>query len=100
MLSATTSHSPSGAKSRAGVWLRHPQLIGVCLWAGAHLLVNGDMPSLVLFGGLLLWALAEIVLINRTPWTRPAIIPPLRKEITVPLAALVVYGLAAWVHAA
>lgn len=33
---------------------RHPQLSGVILWAVAHLLVNGDLASMVLFGGLLL----------------------------------------------
>lgn len=37
---------------------RHPFLWGVALWAFAHLLVNGDAASLVLFGGLLGLALA------------------------------------------
>jgi uncharacterized membrane protein len=36
---------------------RHPFLWGVALWAFGHLLVNGDPPSLVLFGSLLLLAL-------------------------------------------
>ncbi len=36
----------SGAQSRLGVRMRHPQLIGFSLWAVAHLLVNGDAPSL------------------------------------------------------
>lgn len=90
----------SGAKSRLGVRFRHPQLTGFALWAFAHLLVNGDLPSLVLFGGLLLWALAEIVAINRaqpawTPSTQPI---PLRKEVTTALAALVVYGIVAMIH--
>lgn len=37
---------------------RHPFLWGVAFWAAAHLLVNGDAASLVLFGSLLLLALA------------------------------------------
>ena len=44
-------------KGRARSWLRHPMLTGVMVWALAHLLVNGDLASLVLFGGLGLWAL-------------------------------------------
>lgn len=56
--------------TRTGVvWLtghlRHPQLTGFKIWCLAHLLVNGDLASLMLFGGLLAWAVVEVVLINR-----------------------------------
>lgn len=37
---------------------RHPFLWGTAIWAGAHLLANGDLASVVLFGSLLLLALA------------------------------------------
>lgn len=47
--------------------LRHPQLVGFSIWAVAHLLVNGDLASLLLFGGLLAWALTEIAVANRSP---------------------------------
>ena len=40
----------------------HPQLIGVALWAVGHLLVNGDLASVILFGGFLLFALVNLVL--------------------------------------
>ena len=36
---------------------RHPFLWGVAIWAGGHLLVNGDTASLILFGSLLILAL-------------------------------------------
>jgi uncharacterized membrane protein len=36
---------------------RHPFLWGVAIWAGGHLLVNGDLASIVLFGALLILAL-------------------------------------------
>lgn len=80
----------SGMKTRATAMTRHPQLIGFSLWAFAHLLVNGDLPSLVLFGGLLAWALAEIVLINRTPWTAPTGPFPARKEAMAAVGAVLV----------
>lgn len=36
--------------------LKHPQLVAVKLWAVAHLITNGDLASVVLFGSFLLWA--------------------------------------------
>ena len=45
--------------------LRHPQMAGTILWAVAHLLTNGDSRSVVLFGGMAIWAVFEIVMINR-----------------------------------
>ena len=45
--------------------IRHPQLAAVKLWALAHLLVNGDSASLLIFGGLLAWAVPEVVIINK-----------------------------------
>lgn len=35
---------------------RHPMMWGIALWAGVHLLVNGDLASLLFFGGFLLTA--------------------------------------------
>ena len=57
--------------------LRHPQLTGVALWGVGHLLANGESRSIVLFGGLTLWAIAEIVVINRRDGARdkPAPVP-------------------------
>lgn len=52
---------------------RHPQLGSVKIWALAHLLVNGDLASIILFGGLLGWAVASLIVINRSegPYQRP-----------------------------
>lgn len=55
----------SGRPSRLRLLVRHPQLTAVALWGGAHLLLNGDSRSLVLFGGLALWSLGEMLAINR-----------------------------------
>ena len=51
--------------------LRHPQMFGTLLWAVSHLLTNGDSRSLSLFGAMAVWAVFEIVMINRRegPWT-------------------------------
>ena len=39
--------------------LKHPMLIGTALWAAIHLSVNGDLASILLFGGFLVWALFD-----------------------------------------
>jgi uncharacterized membrane protein len=36
--------------------LKHPMLVGVKLWAVAHLIANGDLGSIILFGSILAWA--------------------------------------------
>ncbi|WP_372893828.1 NnrU family protein [Rhodosalinus sp.] len=89
----------SGMKTRITAYIRHPQLTAVKTWAIGHLIVNGDLASFVLFGGLLAWAVAEVVLINRQT-ARPAPPPPasMGKEIGAVVGTLVVYGLIAWVH--
>lgn len=45
--------------------IRHPQMTAVLLWSASHLLTNGDSRSVSLFGGFAIWALLEIILINR-----------------------------------
>lgn len=71
---ASGATPPGRPRNGVGTMLRHPQLIGFSIWAVAHLLPNGDLASVVLFGGLLLWALVQIALINRAvpDWTPPA----------------------------
>ena len=44
--------------------VRHPQLTAIKAWSVSHLLVNGDLPSIILFGGLLAWAVISVILIN------------------------------------
>jgi uncharacterized membrane protein len=68
------SSAAKGAKAWPAYKTRHPQLLAVKIWAAAHLLVNGDLASILLFGGLLAWAVGSVILINRAEpnWTAPA----------------------------
>jgi uncharacterized membrane protein len=54
-------------------FIRHPQMTGTILWGVSHLLTNGDTRSVTLFGGLTVWAVLEIVMINRRDgqWKKP-----------------------------
>ncbi|MCB6178516.1 NnrU family protein [Rhodobacter sp. Har01] len=65
MIGAVFLYAADGMRAPIIGKLRHPQLTGFALWALAHLLVNGDLASLILFGGLLAWAVTTIVVINR-----------------------------------
>jgi uncharacterized membrane protein len=87
------------AKVWLGTKLRHPQLAAVAIWAVAHLLVNGDAASLVLFGGLLAWAFGAMALINRAEgtWDVPAQ-ASVKKEITLIVITVVLYSIVAAIH--
>ena len=67
------SSAAKGAKAWPAYKTRHPQLLAVKIWAIAHLLVNGDLASIILFGGLLAWAVGSVILINRAEpnWVAP-----------------------------
>jgi uncharacterized membrane protein len=65
-----SSRAPSDIKQV----IRHPQLAAVKLWAVLHLLANGEVRSVILFGGMLAWAVLEVIFINRRDgaWIKPA----------------------------
>ena len=92
------------AGSQVGAWvagvIRHPQLTAVKLWALAHLLMNCDSASLLLFGSLLVWAVLEVVIINKQDGkhrlSKPQ--PSLPREFAAIAITLLIYGLMAYVH--
>jgi len=75
--------------------IRHPQMSAVVFWGAAHLLTNGDSRSIVLFGGLALWAILEMVFINKRDgrWTRPERVATMKDVIAVIVTAAVFAGL-------
>ncbi|MFP4279521.1 MAG: NnrU family protein [Halochromatium sp.] len=44
---------------------KHPMLLAVKIWAFAHLLANGTLADLLLFGGFLAWAVADRISLKR-----------------------------------
>ena len=56
MIFLVASQVPAGRIKAA---VKHPMLLGVKIWALAHLLVNGDLASVLLFGGFLVWAIVD-----------------------------------------
>ena len=91
--------SPAGAKGRLLNRVRHPMLGGFKLWAFAHLLVNGDLASIVLFGGLLAWAIVEVIVINRSePDWAPSEPGTYSKDAMFFVASIVLLGVVGYVH--
>jgi uncharacterized membrane protein len=60
--------------SRIRTATKHPMLIAIKTWALAHLITNGDLGSLVLFGTFLAFAVYDRISIKRRP--RAAVPPP------------------------
>lgn len=99
MLIAVALFGVGNSKSRLRSAMRHPMLTGVVVWAIAHLLVNGDTASFVLFGWLAIWALAEMALINRAvhsyvPYEGGSV----AGDIRLAVIAVVIYAVIAWIH--
>jgi uncharacterized membrane protein len=45
--------------------LKHPMLVGVKTWAVAHLIANGDLGGILLFGSVLAWAVYDRISLKR-----------------------------------
>lgn len=99
MLVAFFVYGMSATTGRLRGKMRHPQLTAVKIWAFAHLLVNGDLASIILFGGMLAWAVGSVILINRAEpdWQRPE--PgPAKKDIILVVITLVMFTVVAAIH--
>ena len=75
---------------------RHPMLLAVKFWAAAHLLANGTLADVLLFGGFLAWAVADRISVKRrTPAEAhavPAAPPRPANDVIAIVGGLVVYA--------
>jgi uncharacterized membrane protein len=93
-------------------WMRHPLLVAMALWAGAHMVPNGDLAHVLMFGTFALFALLGILMIDRrrkrivgaewltlraetTRWPRPHATSIGMMRIAFSVLA---YGLLVWAH--
>jgi uncharacterized membrane protein len=65
MLPAVIMVAASYIRGRIYTTLKHPMLAGIKLWALAHLLANGDLGSIILFGSFLAWAVFDRISLKR-----------------------------------
>ena len=80
---------------------RHPMLVATKLWAVAHLLANGTLADVLLFGSFLAWAVIDrISMKRRTQRVIPAAPPSKFNDIIAVLFGLVLYtAFVLWLHA-
>jgi uncharacterized membrane protein len=73
---------------------KHPMLAAVKLWATAHLLSNGTLADVLLFGSFLIWAIAvRISLKRRVPPSVPGAPPSRFNDLIAMVLGLGLYGL-------
>lgn len=77
-------------KGRIAPALQHPMLAGVKIWAAAHLLANGEVRSVILFGAFLAYAVIDRIAVKKRGEPVPAA-GPLLNDVTV-----IAVGAAAW----
>ena len=79
---------------------KHPMLIATMLWAFAHLLVNGTLADLLLFGSFLTWAVVDrISMQRRTPRPIPGAPAAKVNDIIAVLGGLALYvAFILWLH--
>ena len=99
MIVAVALLGMGSSKGRARTWMRHPMLAGIIVWAIAHLLVNGDVASIVLFGGMAVWAVVSMVLINiqEGKWQKPEA-GPASGDVKWLVISAVVFAVIAGLH--
>jgi len=83
---------------RIRFYLKHPMLLGVILWGAGHLLVNGDLASLLLFGAFLLYSVVNWVAVIPRGDPAPEVVRP-RSDLISVVAGTVLYVLfVLWLH--
>lgn len=80
-------------RNRIRAAVGHPMVLGVKVWAAGHLLANGHVEDLLLFGGFLLWAVADFRAARRRDRSEGRV--DARPSLVADVATIAV-GAAAW----
>lgn len=87
--------------TRMKATLGHPMLAGVKLWALAHLIANGTLADVLLFGGFLVWAIADFVSVRRRDRAAALVTPRGaigRDAVTVGVGLIAWFVVARYLH--
>jgi uncharacterized membrane protein len=88
-------------RNRLRAWIGHPMLAGVAIWAFGHLLANGTLSDVVLFGAFLVWALTNFV-VSRSRDHRAGTLYPRGSQrgdvVTIVVAVVIWIAFAFWLH--
>lgn len=88
-------------RNRIKARLHHPMVLGVKTWALAHLLANGNLAHVVLFGAFLVWGVVDFVSLRRRDRAQGVTYAPgtlAATVVTVLLGSLAAAVFALWLH--
>jgi uncharacterized membrane protein len=88
-----SGYFPSG-KIRAA--MKHPMITATKIWALGHLLANGDLASMLLFGGFLAWAVLVRISYKRRGDLGTTVAGPVSNDLLPVVAGFVLYALFLW----
>lgn len=93
MLPAAILLAAAYARGRIYRAVKHPMLTAVKLWATAHLIANGDLGSIILFGSLLAWAVYDRISLKRRsdPGGPPIPVGGPKNDLIAVVAGIVLY---------
>lgn len=94
MISMAAVYLPTNLKRLT----RHPMLWSVTFWSIGHLAANGDLASVILFGGLGSFALYDRVSANQRGTLKSQTRYPLSNDILVVGGGILMYGLIIFLH--
>jgi uncharacterized membrane protein len=87
-----------GAGSATGIsrikqYIRHPMLMGFIIWGVGHLFANGDIRSVILFGGMTIWGIISLFTISRNEgaWVKPSEVAGVKREGILLVITVVLY---------
>ncbi len=89
------ANMPAG---RIRYYVKHPMLVGVILWAAGHLLVNGDLASLLLFGSFLAYSAINLVAVIPRGDPAPQMVRPRSDVAAVTAGTLLYVVFVLWLH--
>lgn len=82
--------------------VKHPMLTATKAWALAHLIANGTLADVLLFGGFLAWAVVDRISVGKRPAVAGKAVaspPSLMNDVVAVVGGLVVYVVfVAWAH--
>jgi uncharacterized membrane protein len=79
--------------------VKHPMLTATKAWALSHLLANGMLADVLLFGGFLAWAVLDRISAGKRPQAAPAAVGRIRNDVIAVVGGLLLYvGFAFWAH--
>jgi uncharacterized membrane protein len=101
MVGAVVLFGLGHSKSRLRGMMRHPMLASVIVWAVAHLLVNGDLSSIILFGSMGIWAVLQMQMINRAEpvgarWDGGSLAGDIRLAVITVVIFAIITGVHTW----